>query len=374
MGEAHRYMNDIMDYYELLQVHPKADQEAIQASYERLRVRYSPDKLAGVADELIELAQQRLQQIEEAYRTLSDPRRRAAYDAQLAEDTEADEEDTIVVEDDDEEIDYSALPPAGRQERPKQGRQARAAQQSKRQRARQRAPKEEQELPSWLMPTLVGAGVIALIATITFIAAAQAIPGNDTRTSAGNVAAATAQVAAVATPDQATLNATFNQFEEAISEAQIKANSAVPSADAWIQLGHLLYDSVQVVRELQPDSQIYQERVPRWLAASEAYARALDLQPNNPSIRSDRGVSLCYYGQDMGDQSYVQQGLAEAEQAAQEAPTDPRILYNLGICQVTIQPPQTEQALESWSKVAAMSADAPTLATQARLLIEQYSK
>lgn len=363
-----------MDYYELLQVHPKADREAIQAAYERLRVRYSPDKLAGAADELIALAQERLQQIDEAYRTLSDTRLRAAYDAQLAEADELDEGEAISDEDDDEEIDYSALPPAGRQERPKQGRQGRAAQQSRNQRARRGSRKEEQELPSWLMPGLVAAGVIALIATITFIAAAQAIPDTDTRTSAGNVAAATAQVAVAATPDQATLNATFNQFEEAISEAQLKANSAVPSADAWIQLGHLLYDSVQVVRELQPDGAVYQERIPRWLAASEAYARALDLQPNNPSIRSDRGVSLCYYGEDLGDQSYVQQGLTEAERAAQEAPTDPRILYNLGICQVTIEPAQTDKALESWSKVAAMSADAPSLATQAQLLIEQYSK
>jgi DnaJ-domain-containing protein 1 len=362
-----------MDYYELLQVHPKADLEAIQAAYERLRVRYAPDKLAGAADEIVELAQTRLKQIDEAYRTLSDSRLRAAYDAKLAEETDDLDEDDDYDQAEDE-LDYSALPPAGRQERAKNSHKATSAPIKKTKRGRRQASRSEQELPNWLMPSLIGAGVIALIATITFIAAAQAIPGTDTRTSAGNVAAATAQVPVAATPDQATLLATFNQFEDAITQAQVKANSAVPSADAWIQLGHLLYDSTQVVRELQPDSAIYQERIPRWLAASEAYARALELQPANPSIRSDRGVSLCYYGEDMEDQSYVQQGLAEAEQAANEAPTDPRILYNLGVCQVTIQPAQTEKALESWAKVASMSADAPSLATQAQLLIEEYNK
>lgn len=364
-----------MDYYELLQVHPKADLEAIQAAYQRLRVRYAPDKLGGAADEIVELAQTRLKQIDEAYRTLSDSRLRAAYDAQLAEEADAwDEGEENDDEPAEEELDYSALPPAGRQERGKNTNKTSSAQPKKTKRGGRQSRQEVQELPNWLMPGLIGAGVIALIATITFIAAAQALPSNDTRTSANNLAAATAQMPVAATPDQATLIATFNQFEDAITQAQVKANSAVPSADAWIQLGHLLYDSTQVVRELQPDGAIYQERIPRWLAASEAYARALEIQPINPSIRSDRGVSLCYYGNDMEDQSYVQQGLAEAEQAAQEAPVDPRVLYNLGVCQVTIQPAQTEKALESWAKVAAMSADAPSLATQAQLLIEEHSK
>ena len=37
----------VYDYYEILQVHPKADQDAIMAAYLWLRGRYDPTRLAG---------------------------------------------------------------------------------------------------------------------------------------------------------------------------------------------------------------------------------------------------------------------------------------------------------------------------------------
>ena len=72
----------MQDYYETLQVHPKADQEAIRAAYERLCVRYNPAQLEGAADELVELARRKRDDIERAYAILSDPQRRTAYDVE----------------------------------------------------------------------------------------------------------------------------------------------------------------------------------------------------------------------------------------------------------------------------------------------------
>ena len=68
------------DYYETLQVHPRADATAIEAAYARLRELYDPARLDGAADELVDLARAKRDAIERAYAVLSDPARRAAYD------------------------------------------------------------------------------------------------------------------------------------------------------------------------------------------------------------------------------------------------------------------------------------------------------
>ena len=64
---------DSADYYEILQVDPKAEQEIIERAYRLLAKRYHPDNIetgdAGKFEILME-----------AYRVLSDPKRRAAYD------------------------------------------------------------------------------------------------------------------------------------------------------------------------------------------------------------------------------------------------------------------------------------------------------
>jgi curved DNA-binding protein len=63
-----------IDYYEILQVSPKADQETIVRVYRLLAKRYHPDnKKTGDADKFDELTK--------AYRVLSNPETRAGYDA-----------------------------------------------------------------------------------------------------------------------------------------------------------------------------------------------------------------------------------------------------------------------------------------------------
>jgi curved DNA-binding protein len=63
-----------IDYYEILQVSPKADRETILRVYRLLAKRYHPDnKKTGDVRKFDELTK--------AYRTLSDPEIRAGYDA-----------------------------------------------------------------------------------------------------------------------------------------------------------------------------------------------------------------------------------------------------------------------------------------------------
>ena len=62
-----------MDFYTILEVDSRADAEAIRAAYRSLARRYHPDAGDGSSSE-------KFRQITEAYETLSDPQRRAAYD------------------------------------------------------------------------------------------------------------------------------------------------------------------------------------------------------------------------------------------------------------------------------------------------------
>src|SRR5262245_44720889 len=119
------------DYYETLQVHPRADQDAIEAAYERLRDLYDLARLDGAAEELTELARQKRDAIERAYAVLGDPTRRAAYDGEQAAQTTdhrpptTDHQDpetvgrrsSVVGRREQKLLDYRPLPPARRAER-----------------------------------------------------------------------------------------------------------------------------------------------------------------------------------------------------------------------------------------------------------------
>ncbi len=71
-------MAELPDYYEILQVHPKAEPEVIEAAYRRLARLYHPD-VSRRPD-----AAERMRQINLAYEVLSDPQKRRAYDAARA--------------------------------------------------------------------------------------------------------------------------------------------------------------------------------------------------------------------------------------------------------------------------------------------------
>jgi cytochrome c biogenesis protein CcmG, thiol:disulfide interchange protein DsbE len=69
-------------YYQLLQVSEGASAAEIEDAYQRQRMRYNPDRAAAVDAEIQRHAEERLAEIDQAYATLADPERRAAYDSE----------------------------------------------------------------------------------------------------------------------------------------------------------------------------------------------------------------------------------------------------------------------------------------------------
>jgi molecular chaperone DnaJ len=63
------------DYYEVLDVARTADEGELKSAFRKLAMKYHPDKNPGDAE-----AEARFKELNEAYQTLSDPQKRAAYD------------------------------------------------------------------------------------------------------------------------------------------------------------------------------------------------------------------------------------------------------------------------------------------------------
>jgi molecular chaperone DnaJ len=76
VGRRRRSVRAIGTYYEVLGLTPDAGHRAIREAYRRLAREHHPDRRAGRAV--------RMAEINEAYRVLRDPARRAAYDAAVA--------------------------------------------------------------------------------------------------------------------------------------------------------------------------------------------------------------------------------------------------------------------------------------------------
>jgi tetratricopeptide (TPR) repeat protein len=365
----------MQDYYETLQVHPRADAEAIRAAYERLRERYDPARLEDAADELQHLARRRRDEIERAFTVLGDPERRRAYDADLAEraagapqPAEADAVDP----DDETLIDYRPLPPARREERPAGFNAQPTLTPARATRTGGRAAGNA-GMPVWIAPTLIVAAAtfgIVLITLVTTVMNAPATPAS----SGGPQVLDPNATAPAPTPDVAQV---VNQFEGQITAARQVAERVPENANAWLELGNALYDSVIVVRERlaggdQSLQSIYVERLPRWLEAADAYRKAVELTPADPVARADLAASLCYYGEGANDQGYVQEGLAEAERAVQDGPEAGRALLSHGLCLALSDPPQTAKALEQWQRLVVLPDADPGLVFQARQLIAEY--
>jgi len=245
----------------------------------------------------------------------------------------------------EEPLDYRPLPPARRAERPR-GFDAQPVRVPTRAQGRtvDRAPQR-----AWAAPA-------ALVVALTLIVVAGlAMTGGG------------GPPAAPPTPTPSP----FDAFEASIPPARQATQQNPTSSQAWIDLGNLLYDSAQVVRESAPDSPIYQQRLGRWLEATSAYSQALALAPDNADVRADMGASSCFYGAGTGDQSFVRDGIEQVRRAAQAAPKDERVLLSLGHCLVSAQPPQTAEAIASWQQIIKLTPSSP-LATQAQMLIAKY--
>ncbi len=320
----------VQDYYAILQVSPDADSDTICAAYRRLRDQYDPEKLSGAAKELVELAQQRIAILDEAHAALSDPQRRAQYDAQR-----------LAASSTEETLDYRPLPPAQRAERPQNF--------NPRPKLTQPPHPDQIAVPAVMVIAILAVALVAVISGLIM-------------TGGGRVPVAAAPTATASMMDA---------LETMIARAREFAEQNENDAQAWIDYANLLYDSVQIVREQAPDSLLYQQRLPRWIEAASAYERVLELDPENAVARGDLGASRCFYGAGSGDQTFVVEGLKDLEAAVAARPEDTRLLLNLGLCLSSVQPPRTEEAVEVWKRIIALAPTGSPIAVEAQRLIDQ---
>ncbi len=367
----------MQDHYETLQVHPRADPDAIRAAYERLRQRYDPAKLEDAADELQALARRRRDEIERAFTLLGDPERRRAYDLELAERGAPVARQAAVADSDappDELlIDYRPLPPARRQERPAGFNAQPVLPPSRASRSMGRNAGRS-AVPIWVAPALIVAAATFAIVLVTLITTVLNAPA-PVATGGPQILDPNAPTAAP-TPNVAEV---INQFEAQITAARQVAEQVPDNPNAWTELGNALYNSLVVVRERLTSSDqslqsVYIERLPRWLEAADAYRKASELRPQDPVARADLAASLCYYGQGINDPSFVQQGIVEAQRAVQLGPDEGRVLISNGLCLALSDPPRQQQALEQWQRLVVQPNADPGLVFQARQLIAEYSQ
>jgi hypothetical protein len=116
---------------------------------------------------------------------------------------------------------------------------------------------------------------------------------------------------------------------------------------AWVELGNLYFDTKQPQK------------------AIDAYAKALELQPNNPDVITDQGVMYREIGS-------FDKAAANFKKANQIAPTHMQSLFNLGVVQA-FDLKDTKAAVQTWNKVIATSPGSPQ-AMQARQAIDSLQQ
>jgi len=332
----------MVDFYTVLQVPRDADQASIDAAYQRLRVAYDPTRLQGVSEELRDLASERATALDQAYAIVGDPTMRAAYDAGI----------TAVVARAlpaavDPSYDYRPLPAAGSHERTSEFDAAPIR------KGRMTAGERQVSL------------VLAIALPLAIVLATFVITDGGKRVAASNDVQPVVRATAVA-----------DQFEQPIIDAKAATVTNPTSIQAWVDYANVLYNSVQIVREQQPGSPLYESRIVRWQMAADAYAKALSFDPSNVVVEADLGASRCFYGNGTGNQNESTAGLQQIRKVLPQIPTSeqPRVLLNLGFCLAETTPPQLEEAAATWKKITTLVASDSPFAIQATQLIAQIKK
>ena len=73
----------LIDYYAVLGVPRDADPDALRAAYIKLRQQWNPDRVQGMAQQIVEQTTKKAALVTEAYKVLGDPEKRAEFDRKL---------------------------------------------------------------------------------------------------------------------------------------------------------------------------------------------------------------------------------------------------------------------------------------------------
>jgi cytochrome c-type biogenesis protein CcmH/NrfG len=138
-----------------------------------------------------------------------------------------------------------------------------------------------------------------------------------------------------------------DNFQARITQMQQVVARDPRNVQAWIQLGNDYFDTRQPQK------------------AVEAYARALELRPNDPNVLTDQGVMYRELHQ-------YDAAIANFQKANQTDPKHVQSLYNLGVVYLN-DLKQPKKAIEAWNKVIQIAPQSEQ-AAQARSGIEEAKK
>jgi cytochrome c-type biogenesis protein CcmH/NrfG len=138
-----------------------------------------------------------------------------------------------------------------------------------------------------------------------------------------------------------------DNFQARIVQMQQVVARDPKNVEAWIQLGNDYFDTRQPQK------------------AIDAYARALELRPNNANVLTDQGVMYRDIGQ-------FQKAIANFQRASEVDPKHVQSLYNMGVVYLN-DLRQPKKAIEAWNKVIQIAPQSEQ-AQQARAGIEEARK
>lgn len=134
------------------------------------------------------------------------------------------------------------------------------------------------------------------------------------------------------------------EIQQRIAAAQQLVTRDPKNVQAWIQLGNDYFDTRQAQKSV------------------DAYARALELQPNNPDVLTDQGIMYRDLGQ-------FDKAIANFEKANKIDPKHLQSLFNLGVV-LASDKKQPDKAIKAWNRVIEVNPSSPQ-AIQARQAIEE---
>lgn len=122
-----------------------------------------------------------------------------------------------------------------------------------------------------------------------------------------------------------TLETIGQQFQPTVSGLTSQLQSDPESYTVLVSLGNTYFDwAVQVQQASQTDSAAIGADQPLWVAAKDAYRRALAVQAGEPPVAVDYAITLFYTGE-------TNEAVKQAEQVTKDTPDFGPAYFNLGV-------------------------------------------